>query len=324
MKYCVTGASGLIGQSLCEQLLGQGHQVVAFCRTANQDQSRPGLTWLTGDIRDSDAVDEAVANCHGVFHLAALAAQWSSNPDDFHDINVTGTGNVLAALRKNRDTKLVFTSTAGVYGPSTGQTPITESFPMADNLATEYERTKAIAQKIVLAAADNQPAVVVNPTRVFGPGPRNESNIVAKIIQQYQRGWWRWLPGSGTSVGNYAFVNDVAAGHIAAMQFGRSGQCYLLGGSDLSFVELFDTIAKVTGKRRWLIPIPLGLLRGYARLETWKSKVFDIRPRLTVPFVNKYSRDYRVCCDKAVRELGYQITPIEQAIEATLRENVGI
>ena len=282
------------------------------------------MTWFTGDIRDFDAIEAAIAGCHGVFHLAALAAQWSSNLRDFHDINVTGTSNVLAALRKNRDAKLVFTSTAGVYGPSTSQAAITESFPIPDNLATEYERTKAIAQKIVLDVAGNQPAVVVNPTRVFGPGPLNESNSATIIIHQYQRGWWRWLPGSGKSVGNYAFVNDVAAGHIAAMQSGLSGQCYLLGGSDLSFVELFDTVSKVVGKRRWMIPVPLGLLRGYARLETWKSKLLGVRPRLTVPFVNKYSRDYRVSSDKAVRELGYQITPIEQAIETTLEENEGI
>lgn len=320
MMHFVTGATGFVGRRLCNQLAVTGDQVRALCRDVNTDLlDHPNIEKVKGDIRDGSSLTRAMSGCDSCFHLAALAAQWHPRESSFEDVNVRGTENVINAVQVQNVKRLVFTSTAGVLGASQNRASIDERFVALKPPSTQYEMTKLKAQRLVVKAAANDiDAVVVLPTRIFGPGPKRESNSVTKIIKLYHSGWWRFLPGNGMSIGNYVFVDDVVSGHIAALHRGVSGELYILGGLNLSFNELFSRLADVTGKQRWLIPIPISVLRLVASFEKTKASLTGIGPLLTPEFVAKYSSNCQISSEKAQRELGYKTTPFEDAVKKSL------
>jgi nucleoside-diphosphate-sugar epimerase len=322
MKHLVTGATGFIGQRLCVRLAQSGDEVVALCRhPGTRMLDRPGIEQVSGDLNDLNSLIRAIRDCDSCFHVAALARQWHPDPTAFEKINVAGTQNVLNAVSESKCQRIVYTSTAGVFGASPKGKTIDEEAEIFEPPTTKYEESKLRAQRLVEnAAGQGMHAVVVNPTRVFGPGPLNEANSLARIMARYRAGRWHWKPGDGSQIGNYVYVDDVVDGHVAALMRGRPGQKYILGGEDLSFAQLFEMIGEVFGRRNKLIGIPMFMIKLFAEFELWKANRFGIPPRLTPEFATKYCRDYRLSSDKAIRELGYHITPIRSAIQKTLEE----
>ncbi|MEM7454151.1 MAG: NAD-dependent epimerase/dehydratase family protein [Planctomycetota bacterium] len=320
MKHFVTGATGLLGGRLCRALAESGDEVVAFCRNPDRLQvTHDRISTARGDVTDAMSLEKGIEGCDTCFHLAALARQWHPDPDAFTKVNFQGTINVMEAAASADVKRFVYTSTAGVYGASTEGAMVDESVGLERAMPTAYELSKRSSQQLFqIECMGGFPGVVVNPARVFGPGPLNESNSVAKIMAQYKSGDWRFKPGNGESIGNYVFVDDVVQGHIAAMRQGRVGEAYILGGENLSFNQLFDLIGDVVGQRRKLRSVPLWLLKFYSHLQMLKARLCKLPPSLTPPFVDKYSRNYCLSSDKAVKELGYSITPIREAIEQTL------
>jgi farnesol dehydrogenase len=160
--------------------------------------------------------------------------------------------------------------------------------------------------------------VIVNPTRVFGPGPLVKSNSVTKIIHKYINGKWRFQPGTGNEIGNYAFVEDVISGHILAMEKGKAGERYILGGENASYLQFINSIAEVHGKKYSLIKIPLGFFTIYGSFSDWLASTFSIEPMITKNWVKKYKENWIVSSEKAQREIDYKITPMKSAISQTI------
>jgi len=160
--------------------------------------------------------------------------------------------------------------------------------------------------------------VIVNPTRVYGPGPLNVSNSVTKLIKQYTEGKWKFIPGDGMSTGNYVFVDDVINGHILAMERGLAGERYLLGGEDATYHELFDTIASIGGKRHKLYKMPLGVLLTFGKIQLFLAETFGRQPLITPGWVRKYLYKWSVSSAKAEKELGYRITPLNEGVRKTV------
>lgn len=320
LRVLVTGASGFIGRKLCLSLAETGHDVVALCR----DTDHPFLIrhrnihFVKGDILDVKSLEKAMKGCMQVYHTAAMAKMWCKNETDFYDVNVTGTANVLSCALKMGVDRVVHTSTCGVWGP-TLNLPVSENDPRAVGFPISYERTKYLAELEVKAYVQKGlDVVIVNPSRVYGDGPITDSNTVSKMITGYIGGTWHFIPGDGKAIANYAFVDDVVDGHIAAMQHGRNGERYILGGEDVSFNGFFNTLKQLTGTKRNLYKIPVSIIKAYSMLEFLKTRLFNLTPFFLPEFADRLKCNQQYCSNKAIAELNYHITPFVVGLGKTV------
>src|SRR5690606_34898976 len=129
---------------------------------------------------------------------------------------------------------------------------------------------------------------VLNPTRVFGPGPLNKSNSMTILVKKYLQGKWRFIPGNGKAMGNYVFIDDVVQGHLLAMQSGIPGEKYSLGGSNASLVEFFNILSEVSGKHYQMLHLPFFLLRIFAEVQLFMAEHFGKNPAITPAWVRRY------------------------------------
>jgi nucleoside-diphosphate-sugar epimerase len=262
--------------------------------------------------------------CDFVFHLAAYAQVWSKDPGLFHEINYKGTLNVLDEAEKAGVERIVVTSTAGVFGPSDSNV-VDENTKRQVPYFTLYEKTKADAEELIIGrAAKGMDVVIVNPTRVYGPGLLNISNSVTRIIKSYIEGKFRFLPGNGESIGNYVFIDDVISGHILALEKGVAGERYILGGDNVSYKQLFKVISELSGRKYRLFRFPLNLMLFVSFIMLVMARVFGLKPLITPGWVRRYNYNWMLSSNKAREQLGYKITPLRDGINKTLdfiREN---
>ncbi|WP_158288441.1 NAD-dependent epimerase/dehydratase family protein [Mucilaginibacter psychrotolerans] len=319
-KILITGATGFIGRELSLALANKGYRVMALCRNTAHPYliKHKNIEPVTGDILYPDTLKQAIKGCTQVYHTAALAKMWSRNPDAFYDANVTGTRNVLAAAADAGVQKIVYTSTCGVWGP-TLNFPLTEDEPRIVGFPIAYERTKYLAelevQQFVACGLD---VVTVNPSRVFGEGPVTDSNTVGKMVSGYLRGKWRIIPGDGGQISNYAYLHDVVAGHLAAMDKGISGNRYILGGEDISFNQFFDTLGKASGIKHGMLRVPQKAIKFYSRVEWLKTRLTGLPPFFLPEFADRLNFNQKYSSQKAADQLGYRITPFDQAMQKTV------
>ena len=319
-KIFITGGTGFIGQKLAKRLAGEGHRVVALIRSKGKakDLEHDNISFVEGDLFNIGALEVGMHEADEVYHLAAFASVWAKD-DTFAKVNIDGTLNILNAAKKKGVKKVLVTSTAGVIGPAIDG-PVNEDTPRQVDFFTDYESTKYESElKIKEYVSQGQHVVIVNPTRVYGPGPLNVSNSVTKLIKQYTEGKWKFIPGDGMSTGNYVFVDDVINGHILAMEKGRAGERYLLAGEDATYHELFDTIAAIGGKKYKLYKMPLGVLLTFGRLQLFLAETFGRQPLITPGWVRKYLYKWSVSSAKAEKELGYQPTKLKDGVEQTVK-----
>ena len=318
-KIFITGGTGFIGQKLAKKLADEGNQVVALIRSKGKakDLEHENISFVEGDLFNLGALEVGMHETDEVYHLAAFASVWAKD-DTFSKVNIDGTLNILNAAKKKGVKKVLVTSTAGVIGPAIDG-PVNEDTRVKWIFFTDYESTKYESElKIKEYVANGQHVVIVNPTRVYGPGPLNVSNSVTKLIKQYTEGKWKFIPGDGMSTGNYVFVEDVINGHILAMEKGRAGERYLLGGEDATYYELFDTIAEVGGKKYKLYNMPLGVLLAFGKIQLFLANNFGRQPLITPGWVRKYLYKWSVSSAKAQQELGYEVTSLKDGIQKTV------
>jgi farnesol dehydrogenase len=284
---------------------------------------------IHGDITDKESLARGIEGCSRVFHLAAYAKNWAPDPSTYDRLNLEATLNVFEVSRQFDVQRVVWTSTIMTLGPTPRGIVSDESQGrFVDQYLTEYERTKCRAEQEAQAwAADGFPVVIVNPTRVYGPGHLTEGNALARLIDDYDRGRVPVLLNRGVNVGNYVFVDDVVAGHILAMEKGRLGQRYILGGENASLKEFFRTIDRVTGRRHIQIPIWKFAPLVFAHLLEKRAEWWGAYPIITPGWMKTFLCDWAYSSDKARRELGYEVTSLEQGIRTThewlqqIREN---
>jgi nucleoside-diphosphate-sugar epimerase len=320
MKVLVTGATGFIGRQLSLSLAMQGYEVRALCRNTDHPYliKHKNIEPVTGNILYRQSLSRAMQGCAQVYHTAALAKMWCRNPDDYYETNVVGTRNVLEIAAGAGVQKIVYTSTCGVWGP-TVKHPMNENDPRITGFPIAYERTKYLAELEVQNFAKQGLCVItVNPSRVFGEGPVTESNTVGKMVSAYLRGKWRFIPGSGEQVANYAFLTDVVDGHVAAMNNGASGERYILGGEDVSFNDFFNTVHHVSGKQQHLIHLPLKAIEFFSYFEKVKTMLTGLPPFFLPEFAERLKYDQKYSSNKATAQLGYRITPFAEGMQKTV------
>ena len=321
MKVFVTGGTGFIGTRLTEKLVSEKHSVTLLVRN-NLSAAFPGshqIKQVKGDLSNKPALLEGMEGCDWVFHLAAYAKLSYKDPSVVTRINVEGTVNVFRAALESGVSKVIFTSTGGTMSYSRDGKPVDELSNPNSDLHTLYEKTKAEAEKIALDfSREGLDVVTVNPTRVYGPGKLTESNSLTKIIRSYIAGRWRIIPGDGRSIGNYVYIDDIVEGHILAARYARKGERYILGGENRSFKELFEIIGESAGNKRTMVNMPAGLMKGIAGIVMSFSKITGSPPVITTEWLDKYLKDWIMSSDKAVKELGYRVTPLAEGVSRTI------
>ena len=321
MKVLVTGSTGFIGSHVVELLLHHHYEVKVLCRSAHlaHRMFADRIEIASGDMRNRDAIFHAARDCHAAIHLAGYAKNWARDPALFDRVNVTGTTHLLDAALAGQFRKVVVTSTNLTIPPSRDGRCSDETAAPLDHYVNSYQGSKCRMEKRIAAyARRGLPVVMVNPTRVFGPGLLSEANSVTKMIQQYLAGSWRMILGDGLARGNYAFVADVAQGHLLALQHGKSGERYLLGGANLGFIEFFAVLADVSGKTRKMFHVPAKMAFAIAGVSQFLAEHLAIHPLITPDWVATFMANWEISNDKAIRELGYRVTPFPLALEKTI------
>jgi len=320
-RIFVTGATGFIGTKLVNELVRKGHTVRALSRSTS---NRSGLDLsnveiVQGDILDVESLARGIEGCSQVYHLAAYAKNWAPDKKVFFEMNVIGMRNVFEAAKRANVERVVFTSTIVTFGPTMPGVVGDETMDrITQHFYTEYEETKAIAEREVLNfASRNFPVVIVNPTRVYGPGKMTEGNSVSLMIDQYDRGLVPILLNRGVNVGNYVLVDDLVRGHILAMENGKVGERYILGGENVSLKEVYRTVDDVSGKKHFQVNLPPSFAMLYAKEEQLKARWLGLYPQITPGWVDTFLQDWTYSCAKAEKELGYTITPFKEGVRMT-------
>ena len=293
MKVYVTGATGFVGAHVARVLAEQGADVRA-------DRV---------DLLDPQGLARAAEGCDAVFHVAALYS-YDADPGMIERVNVEGTRNVIEACIRKGVRRLVHTSTAGTCGPVSGREATEEDDPPGWELAVPYKRTKLAAERLVLEAAAELDAVVVNPTAPVGDGDRRPTPT-GRVINGVATGKIR---GYLTTTGlNVVDVCDVARGHVLALERGRRGERYLLGGVNLALADLFAAIADLAGQPRPRLRVPYVMAVAAARMGL--ANPDEVRlARLPMYFSSR----------KAQNTLGYRPGPVTPALARAVREALSV
>ncbi len=317
----VTGATGLVGGNLVRALVAQGRQVRILVRPSSRTEHLadvPGVERVLGDVTEPDTLAPACAGVERVYHCAALVSMWPRLAAAMWSVNVDGTDHVVAAARRAGVRRLVHCSSVDALGLPESAAPSTEDTPWNwDRLGLDnaYARTKYESQRRVLAAAGaDVDAVVVNPTYMLGAYDARPSS--GRMILEVAAGKAIGYPSGGN---NFVDVEDVAGAMIAAAERGRRGECYILGGVDLTYREIFTLIAEVLGVRppRLALPYPLARVGGW--LGDLAGAVTGREPAVTTPTARLgYVRHY-YSPQKAIATLGMRQTPIRDAIARAVR-----
>jgi len=320
MKVLVTGATGFVGAAVARAVVAAGADVRVLVRQDSELGNLDGLTveHVHGDLRNPGSLRHALAGCRQLYHVAAHYALWARDPAIFYDINVTGTRMLMEAARDAGVERIVYTSTIGAIGLPEGGGPGTEQTPVSlARMAGDYKRSKFLAEQEVLAFAKaGLPVVIVNPS-----APVGERDIkptpTGQMIVDFMRGR---MPAYIDTGMNLIDVDDVAVGHVRAMERGRLGERYILGNRNLMLRDIFELLSKLTGIPAPTIKLPRLAILPLAYLNKWLADYVTHRPpRIPLEGVKmaKYKMHYD--CSKAVRGLGLPQPPIEIALEKAVR-----
>jgi farnesol dehydrogenase len=275
-----------------------------------------GVEIAEGDLAEPASLEGAVRGAGRVFHAGAYVTRWTRTPEMFDRVNVEGTWALLEAALKEGVENFVYTSSFIALGPSGGRVA-DESNRHPGPFRNDYERTKKLGLDVARQYFERGLGLkIVFPGVIFGPGALTEGNLVAGIIRDYLR---RRFPLLGDGAGRwcYAFVEDVVRGHLLASARGRDGGQYILGGENLSMVELLGLLERLTGVRPLKLRVPFWAGAAVGWLNE-KAAWLGAPVKLTPGEVQIFRQDWAFSSERARGELGYETTPLEEALARTV------
>lgn len=320
MKALVTGVTGFIGSAVARALIQTGTEVRGLVRPGTSRQVLDGLDIETvpGDLGDESSIRAALHGCRQLYHVAAHYALWARDPSVFYKVNVEGTKTLLTAAREAGIERIVYTSTIGAIGLPEGGGVGTEETPVSlSQMAGDYKRSKYFAeQEVMKLAKAGLPVVIVNPSTPVGacdvkPTPTGQ------IIVDFMKGRMAAYIETGM---NLVDVEDVAVGHVQAMERGQVGERYILGCRNLMLKEMFKILSTLTGVKAPRLKLPLGLILPLAHVNKWIADyVTHQTPRVPLEGVRMARYVMHYDCSKAIRELGLPQTPVDVALEKAVK-----
>jgi len=320
MKYFVTGATGFVGGRVARQLVDAGHSVVAVVRNPSKagDLARLGISLHQGDVTDKASMAEAMVGVDGVYHIAGWYKIGVRDKSEGQKINVDGTRNVLELMRELRIPRGVYTSTLAVNSDTHGKLA-DESYRFTGQHLTVYDRTKADAHKIAEAfIRRGLPLVIVQPGLIYGPG---DTSSVRTTLIQYLKRQLPLLPK--VTAYSWAHVDDIAAGHILAMERGRAGQNTFVCGPTHTLIEAVEMAQAITGIPAPRLRVGPGVLKAMAAFMGVVEKVVPLPETYTYEGLRVVAGvTYIGDNAKARRELGWNPRPLEAGLAETLEHEM--
>jgi dihydroflavonol-4-reductase len=321
-RVLVTGASGFVGSAVARALKARGAEVVVLARPTSPKGNLEGLgvEISYGDMTDQASVALAARGARYLFHVAADYRIWARDPEEIVRANRVGTAAVMQAAKTVGVEKIVYTSSVATLGPAPGadkDAPADETGALTEQTAVgAYKRSKVIAERIVerMAAEDGLPAVIVNPSTPIGPRDIKPTPT-GRIIVEAAAGHTPAFIDTGL---NLVHVDDVAQGHLLALDKGRIGERYILGGQDVELSRFFADIAHMVGRKPPRVKLPRGPLYPLAAMFEAVAQITGKEPMLTVDALNMAKRKMFYSSTKAERELGYVARPYVEGIRDAL------
>jgi nucleoside-diphosphate-sugar epimerase len=320
MKILITGASGYLGNKLAHTVANRGHEVHALVRNdAAKDLLRHSrIKIFKGDVLNKQSVSDAMKGCAQVFHTAAKVGAWADDRSVFYAVNVEGTRNVLDEALNTGVDKIVCTSSCGVIGP-TLHGPLNEDAERTSDFDIDYDLSKKRAEDLIMQYVNLGLNVsIVSPSKVYGPGNISHSLTANAIIESFLKKNIALIPSPGNYEVCFAYIDDIIYGHVLAMEKAKRGEKYILGGINISYFEFFDHIRAIANSRGKIIRVPKKIIQAWAYLQEMNHKLWNSPVRFTVKSVNHLFSNYTFSSDKAIKQLGYSITPLDKALTTTI------
>ena len=317
MKVFVTGATGFVGSHVARVLAEQGAELRLLVRATSDPRNIRDLKAerVTGDLRDPASLEKVMTGCDAVFHVAADYRLWVTDPEQMYRANVDGTRAILQAARNSRVRRVVYTSSVATIGFGNGH-----SVPAADedapvsltDMIGHYKRSKFMAEEIAIKAGQSgMDVVVVNPSTPVGEQdikPTPTGRIVVDFLKKK-------FPAYVDTGLNLVDVRACALGHVAALERGRSGQRYILGGENLTLKQILDKLAAITGLPSPKIRLPYAVALASGVVDTFfTGLLLRKEPRVTLDAVRMGRKKMFVTSAKAERELGWRAGSVDEAL----------
>jgi dihydroflavonol-4-reductase len=319
MLAFVTGATGFLGSHVARVLAEQGAQLRLLVRPSSDLRNIAELNAerVEGDLRDPASIEKALAGCEAVFHVAADYRLWVRDPDQMYRSNVEGTRSLLEAARKQGVRRVVYTSSVATMGFNPNGALANENSPVSlADMISHYKRSKFMAEQVAFdAARSGMDVVVVNPTTPMGERdikPTPTGRIVVDFLK-------RKFPAYVETGLNLVDATECARGHVQALQKGRAGERYILGGENLTLKQILDRLAAITGlpSPKVKLPYAFALAAGVVD-EMVTGRMLGREPRATIDAVRMGRKMMFVTSAKAERELGWRTVPVDSALRRSV------
>ena len=316
-KILVTGATGFIGSRLVNKLASTADEIYVLVRTNSDLTSLSDVLHkihlVYGDITDRASIDEAMKGMNLVYHSAGLTYMGDKKNALLYKINVEGTRNILQAAAAAGVERVVHVSSITAVGIAFDKKPVDESVVWNfETISLEYARTKHIAEQLVADAVKNGlDCVIVNPAFVFGAGDLNFN--AGRIIKDVYNRRLPFYPLGGICVVDVEIVADTI---MTAMEKGKTGERYIIGGENVSYKELADTISRITGAPKILLPLPFWMAKLLKSALDLKKNKNQISKLFNMSMFRVASEFLYYDSTKASRELNMRHEPHEQSIRS--------
>jgi dihydroflavonol-4-reductase len=315
MLTFVTGATGFLGSHVARVLAECGAQLRLLARPTSDLQNLEGIPAdvVKGDLRDPQSFASALKSCDTLFHVAADYRIWVRDPEEMFRSNVEGTRALLNSARQSGIRRTVYTSSVATMGFTSNGVPANENSPVAlDNMIGPYKRSKFMAEQVAIEAARaGMDVVVVNPTTPVGERdlkPTPTGRIIVDFLKKK-------FPAYVDTGLNLVDATECARGHVAALEKGRPGERYILGGENLTLKQILDRLAAYTGLPSPTLRVPHFVALGAAVVdELWTGRIRGKEPRATIDAVRMGRKKMFVTSTKAETELGWKVVPIDGAL----------
>jgi len=325
MLAFITGATGFLGSHVARVLAECGADLRLLVRANSNTKNIADLKAevVTGDLRDPASLQNGSAGCDVVFHVAADYRLWVRDPVEMYRANVEGTRAILEAANKNGVRRVVYTSSVATMGFTSNGHSADENSPVSlANMIGPYKRSKFMAEQVAIEAArGGQDVVIVNPSTPVGERdikPTPSGRIVVDFLKKK-------FPAYVDTGLNLVDATECARGHVAALEKGRGGERYILGGENLTLKQILNKLAAITGlpSPKIRVPYALALATGVVD-EIVTGRIRGREPRATIDAVRMGRKKMFVSSAKAERELGWKCVPVDDALRRAVewfREN---
>ena len=319
MRVFLTGATGFVGSHVARAYAAAGADLRLLARATSRLAGIEGIAAdvVIGDLRQPEQLRTALRGCDALVHVAADYRLWVRDPKEMYAANVDGTRELLRIAREEGVAKVVYTSSVATMGFRADGSIVDEATPVSlADMIGHYKRSKFLAEQEAIAAARaGQHVMVLNPTTPIGPGdakPTPTGRIVVDFLN-------RKFPAYVDTGLNLVDVGEVARMHVAALERGRPGERYILGGENLTLKQILDRMSAITGLPSPTMKVPHAVAMTFAFFdETITGKLRGKEPRATVEAVRMGKKLMFASSAKAERELGFRVLPVYNALRAAI------